>query len=245
MTSKKEKFEFQDEIDKWFIKKTKLKNKNELYLIENYLKFKKINAKNIKLSNDYIFAFYNIKSEETKNLKLRTKSIFKLSINNIINKSKSYFPNQIEFEINFEHSNDLESYNENKNLKNCCIHDVEINIINTKSSKSINVILEYNEKKYHEKVYDSYKNTKSIINSDLYIIFDEKNENSKNKNLKITLKKFIVDLFCIICTLLNNNIILSKIIYFENIQYKDNEELQNKTNIFNYIMEIKEKTVLI
>jgi hypothetical protein len=241
MTTKKEKFKFQDEIDEWFKKKTKLKNENELGLIENYLKFKKINTKNIKLSNDYIFKFYDIKSEDAKNLKLRTESIFKLSINKIINKFKIYFHDQIEFEINFENPNYLESYNENKNLKNCCKHDAEINIINKETNKSINVILEYNEKKYHEKVYDSYKDTKSKFNSNLYLIFDEKNEYSNKQNMKLMLKKFVVDVFCIICTLLNNKNILSKIIYFEDIEYSNDDELENKTNIFNYIMKIKEK----
>lgn len=66
-----------------------------------------------------------------------------------------------------------------------------------------------------------------------------KKEYSTNLNLEKSIKNFIIEMFCICCTILDNKNILSKIIYFESLTEIENDELENKTNIFNYIMEIK------
>ena len=240
---KKKTFEYQLYIDEWFRKKTKLSEPEELEIIDSYLKYKSITPENLNLSADYKFKFYDLKSDEARELDLRAESVFKLSIQFIVNQFAEYFK-PIEFDLEFEKINVRESNNENKQAKYCSKHDVQLIMSNKEIDNEINnqkivIIFEYNEKKSHEEKYDSYKKIKSITNSDLFLVYNEKYENDSKLNLKNTIKKFIVDIFCFICTLLNNKNILSKIIYFENFEELDlgDDELENRTNIFNYIMD--------
>lgn len=230
-------FQNQDYINKWYTNSTKLKKLEQLDIIKKYLIFNSIPENIIKFSSDYIFEFYNLISDQTKKIKLRAENVYKLSILQIINKFKIYFQNILEFEIFFEKKNEREISNENKPSKHGRIHDVQIEISNSNSKKQVLVILEYNEIS-HEKVLDSYKETKLSFNSDLYIIYHEKNKNINELNLINTIKKFISSIFCICCTLSNNKYILSKIIYFENFEHLDLVQLETKTSIFNFIMEI-------
>lgn len=242
MKSKASEFEYQPQIDKWYQKNTKLSEPEELDIIEKYLNHNQIYPIEIKLSNDYVFNFYDMDSKRAHVLSLRPENVFKLSIYNITNKLQKYFFDSIEIDINFEKVNNLEAQNENKNIRFCSKHDILINLSkksDSNNSRPIVIIFEYNEKKSHEKVYDTYKEIKSQFNSDLYLIYDEKKENNPLYNLKITIKKFIFDIFCFICTLTENKFILSKIIYFEDLENIDEEELETKTNIFNLIMDIK------
>lgn len=64
--------------------------------------YNKFDETNIKFSSDYVFNFYNLTSEQTKKINLRAESVFKLSIKQIINKFREYFPDTLEFEIKFE-----------------------------------------------------------------------------------------------------------------------------------------------
>ena len=63
-------------------------------------------------------------------------------------------------------------------------------------------------------------------------------EHIEEFNFSNTIKNFILDMFCVACTLLNNKFILSKIIYFESYSHLEKKILENKTKKFNYILEI-------
>ena len=121
-------FKHNEKIDDLFKKNTKIKDKDNLTIINKYLIHKNIRTKQINFSNDYKFDFYDITTKHAKNLKVRPESIFKLSIYKIIKRFNKYFANEIDFNLNFEKSNELEIFNENKNLKCCSIHDTYLTI---------------------------------------------------------------------------------------------------------------------
>lgn len=242
MTTKKS-FKYQDHIDEWARKKSKLKTIKDLKIIKKYLTYNSYEETELKLSSDYIFNYYPNDLTQIKKLKLRPENVFKLSITQILNKFTQYFENQIDFNIFFEEPNQTEANNECKNTNNCTRPDIQIEISKSKSDNYKLIILEYNEKKSHNQVYDSYKDIKSNHHSFMFYKYEEKNEHIKSLNFSNTIKNIIMDMFCIVCTILNNKIILSKIIYFDDFFHLDNNTLEIKTNIFNYIMEtINNKT---
>jgi hypothetical protein len=234
-------FKYQDKIDEWY-PRGKIKEIADLTTIKKYLIFNSYAEEEIKLSSDYIFNYYPNDLKELKKLKLRPENVFKLSILQILNKFKEYFQTQIDFEILFEKPNETEAYNEGKNLRNCAKPDIQINVSKINNEDKKLFILEYNEKGSHESVTDSYKDTKAIQNSYMFYKYEEKNEHIEELNFLNTIKKLILDMFCVICTILNNKFILSKIIYFESYSHLEKKILDNKTKKFNYILEISNNT---
>lgn len=237
------KFKYQDEIDNWAIKKSKLKTIEELTILKKYLIYNSYMETELRLSSDYIFNYYPNNLLEIKKLKLRPENVFKLSIVQILNKFKEYFENVIDFEILFEKPNEVEAENECKKINNCAKPDIQIYISKTNLDDKKLFIIEYNEKKSHEDVYDSYKDIKSIQHSYVFYKYEEKNEHIDCSNFTNTIKNIIMDMFCVICTLLNDRFILSKIIFFESFSHIEKDELEIKTNIFNYIGEVSKNKI--
>jgi hypothetical protein len=235
-------FKNQDKIDDWAKKKSKIKGIDEFKILKKYLIFNSFEEEELKLSSDYVFYYYFNDLDKIKKLGLRPENVFKLSILQIFNKFKEYFQDHIDFEILFEKPNELEAFNEGKNIKNCARPDIQINMSRINSEDKKLFILEYNEKGSHETVYDSYKDTKAIQNSYMFYKYEEKNEHIEELNFSNTIKNIILDMFCVICTILNNKFILSKIIYFQNYSHLEKQILDNKTKKFNYIQEISNST---
>lgn len=135
-------------------------------------------------------------------------------------------------------------------------------------NEQFHVVFEYDEKESHDNVKDSNRNHTALFNLNLYMSYndsdddnsdknsddnndsdedcdeysDEDNdsdyENNNELNLKYTFKKLIIYIFCIVCTLLNNKHILSKIIFFQNFENLSKDKLDAKTTIFNYMHEV-------
>jgi hypothetical protein len=170
MKSKASKFEYQPQIDKWYQKNTKLSEPEELDIIEKYLNHNQIYPIEIKLSNDYVFNFYDMDSKRAHVLSLRPENVFKLSIYNITNKLQKYFFDSIEIDINFEKVNNLEAQNENKNIRFCSKHDILINLSkksDSNNSRPIVIIFEYNEKNLMKKCMTHIKK----LNHNLILIY--------------------------------------------------------------------------
>ena len=229
-------FEYQNKIIEWSTR-AKLTEIEELNIINKYCRFVSLPKNKIQLSADYNFYVYDIKQAEAKKKLLRGEAVCKLSLLKIINKFQKYFRDKINFEINFEKKNELESYNENKSIKYSLVPDTIIKISKKNSDQKFIIIFEYHEKKSHNKINDSNKEIRSIFNSNLYVVYNEKNENTKNLNLIKIYKKLIFDIFTFVCTLLDNKSILSKIIYFKDYEHINRQELVDKTNILNYILD--------
>lgn len=231
-------FKYLDKIDEWAKKNSKLKTIEELTVLKKYLVFNGFKETELRLSSDYTFEYYPNDLIEIKKLKSRPENVFKLSITQILNKFKKYFQTQIDFEIFFEKPNELEAKNEGKQQKYCARPDIQITLSKANSDDKKLLIIEYNEKGSHDPVYDSYKDIKAISNSFMFYKYEESNEQVNNLNFSNTIKNIIMDMFCIVCTILDNRFILSKIIFFENFSHLNNEELKTKTDIFNYICKV-------
>ena len=216
-------------IKKWYYSKSKLHNKEDLKYLKKYLKSTQKNKfKNIQLSFDYKFKYFDLDQINNENLKIRSENIFKINFLNIVRKINKYFSNtKILVEIFFESSG------ENDNLikkKNCTYkHDVYIKISNDDVFYDIG--FEYFET-LHDRIKDNDKEISSMINLDGYYVYNE-------KDLKYNefMKDSIYTIFLGICALDNNPYILSKINYFINNNNK--QTLKKETELFNNIIQWK------
>ncbi len=213
-------------INDWFIKKTKIHNKSDLKILNNYLK--KLDNKiktqhSIEFSYDYIFRYYDY---DVKNI--RPENIFKLNWYHIIKKCKKFFDN-IKIDIKFEKSSLTER--EIKMLRATYKHDVYITIMNKTTDKMFDCVIEYFEHGSHNRKIDIDKEigTKQFV--DLYAVYKER------ENLNIFMKTTLHKILMLICTANNDPYSLAKINFFNNFDNK--AKLKRYTERFNKILEYK------
>jgi len=219
-------------INEWFIKKTKIHNKSDLKILNNYLRKmdNKIKTKNIiEFSYDYKFRYYDYDVEN-----IRPENIFKLNWYHIIKKCKKFFDN-IKIDIKFEKSSLTER--EIKMLRATYKHDVYITIMNKTTNTIFDCVIEYFENGSHNRKIDIDKEigTKQFV--DLYAVYKER------ENLNIFMKTTLHKILMLICTANNDPYTLAKINFFNNYENENKLILQLDTIIFNRILKYKKTNI--
>jgi len=206
----------------WKNKNIKNKNKNDLIIVEHYLKNNNDNVEKHKIiiSNEHKF---NIIIYNGNNI--RQEIIFKLNLSNIIKKLKKYFKN-VYIDILFEENTWLD-----KQLKLTQFgykHDVVINIKKKynkdddddededEDEDKFEIVLEYNEKN-HDRFKDADKKLSSEQSCDKFIVYDEKTDNKED-----FYKNTIYSIILFICATTNEIGKLGNILNYKN-NLKNNE----------------------
>jgi hypothetical protein len=212
-------------IDSWYEKNTKLYEISHLEKIKKYLTNQKIVKKEISISNDFKFEYYD--DEESLD-NIRYENIFKLNFLLICSKLREYFP-KVEIGCLFEESCMLDKEIQKGNA--VFKHDVYIAIYNDDTGKIYDCAIEYFEEKSHKK--RSVDNDKQIYIEQLayyYIVYKEQSD-----SLDEFYRDTIYKLMLLICTAENDHYTLTKINFFKNNQ-SNPKKLKNQTETFNQII---------
>jgi hypothetical protein len=204
-----------------YVKKTKIKSLSLLKIICLYLDDKKLQNLSIRYGTDIEFLLFDINNKNSKNFKdlqVRPETIFKINIYLIKKIFTNIFPN-IKISVNFEETSKNQKLIHKE--KNHYKHDAIITLYNDNSYYQIG--LEYNETKTHNNtkqiINDNSRNINSQMFFDLFLSYNEKNNNYKN-----FMENLIYDIFVIGCSINNDKYFLAKILYLKNYSGKNNYE---------------------
>ena len=218
------------DIDSWFRKNTKLCKTEDLARLYKYVNAERqsnvTHKKEINFSNDYKFEYISSFYDN-----IREENIIKLNFQNICNQIINYFGKDI-IDCNFE----TPCYNDARmKSKGHFKHDIYIEVKNNR--KQLDCVIEYFETNSHTK--KSVDNDKEIYTQqivDYYIVFTEKDNKDENSQYQFYIDT-IHKILMMVCTVLEDHYILSKINFFKNNQ-NNSKKLKRSTETFNKIINI-------
>lgn len=206
-------------ISTTFEKKTKIKEKNELKLVCNYLNKTDLSTFKIVFGNNIEINLFSIDLDILEKIKIRPETIFKINLLAVKVGLSKYCKN-LNFIVKFEESSTIQ-----KNIyqiQNYFKHDAIIQIYN--NCKCYEIGLEYNEEKTHNNTRQiNNDNSRDVISKmffHLFLIYYE----HKN-NYDEFMKNLIYNLITIICSIKKNEYLLAKILFLreEKINLQDEE----------------------